>query len=268
MSSIKERNGSRCWFITSPFTHPPHFFTISYNVFVSSLVAPLNIYNIIATTQASPMLPVQLSDLIPNNPFHIGFVTPYIERHLSDQDSAVRTYLICSDPSVPLQDRRWTLVVDSASSALQSQRRRIHCGESIPSICRRFLELGIRFNTVAPSSQNVIPKPVEIASEWALGWKPAKYTPDINDYKRYEDIRDEFLRGPFGRAALLHGGIIWRLAREIVSDDEVLEGPSRDFHLYGGVVMLYGMVNLVDDMLSASALDVISGLYKVDTGNC
>ena len=229
---------------------------------------PLNLYNIIATTQASPMLPVQLSDLMPGNPVHIGSFTRYIERYLSDQDSSVCIYLIYSDPSVSLWDRRWTLAVDSASSALQAHRHCIHFGDGIPKICHRFLELGIHFNTVAPSSQNVIPKPVEIASEWALGWRPAKYTPDVNDYKRYEDVRDEFLRGPFGRAALLHGGIIWRLAREIVSDDEVLEGPSRDFQLYGGVVMSYGMVNLVDDALSGSALDVISGLYKVDTGNC
>ncbi|KAJ7132400.1 hypothetical protein C8R44DRAFT_537595, partial [Mycena epipterygia] len=58
-----------------------------------------------------------------------------------------------------------------------------------------------------------------------LGFRPANYKPDLQDYHTYVSIRRQFLRSPRGRAALLYGGIVGRLARSVVSEDEVFRGP-------------------------------------------
>ena len=46
----------------------------------------------------------------------------------------------------------------------------------------------------------------------SLGWHPADHKPGLMEYIIYEELRDKLLSRPYRRAALLHGGIVWRLA--------------------------------------------------------
>lgn len=71
---------------------------------------------------------------------------------------------------------------------------------------------------LTPDASNSTFMPSTILSSPELGSRPAGYKPDITDYIWYERARDEFLRGPRGRVALMQGGIAWRLARETLED--------------------------------------------------
>jgi hypothetical protein len=94
-----------------------------------------------------------------------------------------------------------------------------------------------------------------------LGWRK----------KEYEERLKAFLHGrPHARAALLKGGLIWRLAKEVLGDsmDEyALAGPSQSVVEFGDSFSVEaGRQELTDDTLSEQELDFICGLYKVYTG--
>lgn len=83
------------------------------------------------------------------------------------------------------------------------------------------------------------------------------------DYLCYERRRISILNKPHCRAALLMGGIIWRLAYDHLSVDSALSGPSNN-------VLVYGQGSRIeeywDDGMTADELDIICGLYICHTG--
>jgi hypothetical protein len=99
--------------------------------------------------------------------------------------------------------------------------------------------------------------------------RKARYKADAYDYREYETQLKIFLQQPRARAALLKGGLIWRLAKEIVDDrldNEALLGPSEDFVL-GGYLQLYANgPQLRDDYLCDTELEFMCGVYPVYTG--
>ncbi len=91
----------------------------------------------------------------------------------------------------------------------------------------------------------------------------------MEDFNAYVHRRDSLLRTPRGRVALLKGGIVWRLAVEVIGVDECLDGPSVET-----LVHRRGLVyptddpsfDLCDDDLSTVELDIICGVYICFTG--
>ena len=84
------------------------------------------------------------------------------------------------------------------------------------------------------------------------------------DYKAYVTRRNELLRSGWGRAALLKGGIVWRIARLVLTEDDLLSGPSgnhtqRDY-------LRVGSVGYVDDELDEHEVDIICGVYRCLSG--
>jgi len=63
----------------------------------------------------------------------------------------------------------------------------------------------------------------------------------------------------------MHGGIVWHLALESVSDNAVLMGLSHDVFSEGSFLSLADGY-LWDDILSEDELEVVCGVYKVYTG--
>lgn len=120
-----------------------------------------------------------------------------------------------------LVNANWKLVVWQAATAL-------HCLREteiiVWDIARRLLRLGIPFNTLLAGFDD-IPNPT-FRPTLGLGWRPQNYDPDLNDFARYEKVRDAFFRQPHARAALLKGGIIWRLAVDSLDVTDALAGPS------------------------------------------
>ena len=91
------------------------------------------------------------------------------------------------------------------------------------------------------------------------------YKPDVFNYTLYEDARDVLLSHPHGRAALMHGGIVWCLAIVSVSDNAVLMGLSQDIFTEGSFLSSADGY-LWDDTLLEDDLEVVCGVYKVYTG--
>lgn len=78
-----------------------------------------------------------------------------------------------------------------------------------------------------------------------------------------------FLRLPHARAALMEGGLVWRLVREIVGnqlDEEALYGPSQCVQQFG--IHFVERRNLWDDHLTETEFDFILGMNKTYTGKC
>ncbi|KAG2121584.1 hypothetical protein BD769DRAFT_1361306 [Suillus cothurnatus] len=77
------------------------------------------------------------------------------------------------------------------------------------------------------------------------------------DYVVYEQHRHEFMNQPRARAALLHGGLVWRLALHSFGFDDlpsVLEGISREAVPYG-LMLLINDQTYFDDELSEEEVD-------------
>jgi len=73
------------------------------------------------------------------------------------------------------------------------------------------------------------------------------------------------LSQPHAPAALLHGSIVWCLARESITNDNVLIGPTEDVFMHGDVLQTENW-NSGIDKLTDQDIDVICGVYKVFTG--
>ncbi|KAF8220650.1 hypothetical protein L208DRAFT_1114604, partial [Tricholoma matsutake] len=120
----------------------------------------------------------------------------------------------------------------------------------------------IPFKTcIAVNYQIALDRPVVLG----LGYCLSGYVPSKRDYETYESIQNRFLSSPPARAAVLKGGIIWRLAKEAILESAVLSRPSTEVYSTGAMFQSNWGIFL-DDGLSDDELDFISGVYKVFTG--
>ena len=95
---------------------------------------------------------------------------------------------------------------------------------------------GIRFHTVYSPAQrdsfSFQPSPFGDC----LGWRSWGFKSTPHDYRQYVAQVYEVLCQPRGRAVILQGGIIWRLALEILGSDaaeQAVSGPSEDIYSFG-----------------------------------
>src|SRR5262249_39959434 len=110
------------------------------------------------------------------------------------------------------EDISWDLVVQDPVTAVQCCRH--EWGPSRSHVAQHLLEMGIAFSTRLrtlrqPRFQHPGPHPYV-----GLGWRSKGYKPDWSDYTGYLAHQAIFLRKPHARAALLKGGILWRLSCE------------------------------------------------------
>ncbi|KAF8166508.1 hypothetical protein BJ912DRAFT_833841, partial [Pholiota molesta] len=115
----------------------------------------------------------------------------------------------------------------------------------------------VPFRTVAAVAAP--PAPLPFLPVRGLGARPEKYSPTAEDYSQYLQRRNDLLRGPKGRAALMRGGIIARIARDVIESNVILDGPSTT----ASAVAVLGRFTLVDDDLTENDMDIISGVYYV-----
>ncbi|KAJ7879882.1 hypothetical protein B0H13DRAFT_2345822 [Mycena leptocephala] len=117
------------------------------------------------------------------------------------------------------------ILVQSATTALEIARQ--GWGPSLRDVVTSLLARGITFLACC-RSPNTSPARTGIRrqSYSGLGYRPPNYKPDMRDYRSYVAVCSRFLLSARGRAALLYGGIIGRLARSEVSSEEVLHGET------------------------------------------
>ncbi|PIL30339.1 hypothetical protein GSI_07524 [Ganoderma sinense ZZ0214-1] len=98
--------------------------------------------------------------------------------------------------------------------------------------------------------------------------RPTNYVFNVADFCAYEEFRDHFLQANprIGRAALLAGGILWRLAIESVERDLVLDGPNTIKTALGITFALRDHADdvFIDDSLTADEIHIIIGTYTRD----
>ncbi|KAF7983368.1 hypothetical protein HWV62_22357 [Athelia sp. TMB] len=157
----------------------------------------------------------------------------------------------------------WRLLVDDPLTALECVRR------STSQLSKQdyvsfFLDTGRPFSTQAfvhPPPPPRLPPAKTRYSQGGLGTRPAQYNATNLDYLAYEAKRDVFLLCDRARAAVMKGGIVWRLTVHSVNPDIVLYGPV---DLGSGVYSrndgeIYGSW---DDELTEDELDLVVGVYK------
>ncbi|KAE9408261.1 hypothetical protein BT96DRAFT_808460 [Gymnopus androsaceus JB14] len=102
-----------------------------------------------------------------------------------------------------------------------------------------------------------------------LGYRPKGYQATLIDYQSYRATLEDFLHLPRGRAAMRKGGIVGRLAKDFLTSEDVSSCPSDNVlqsgHWQKSDADPY--LGYWDDELSVEELDMICGVYRVDTGN-
>ncbi len=163
----------------------------------------------------------------------------------------------------------WTLAL--SGPALVSLLRRSHILDTHSAV-RELVLCGVAFNTVSPHHQTQ-----RVANECLtddmLDCRQDGYPAGLQDYGAYMTHVVDILQRPHARAGLMKGGIIWRLMVEAVGQeddmrerflDRVHAGPSANARLE--TTLDDGSARYIDDDLSETELDVISGTYLVFTG--
>ena len=172
------------------------------------------------------------------------------------------------DSGDPGHDIPCLVAVSSAAVILEVIRRRL--GKNISDVVRLFVKQGIQFRTLISENPLTFSRPFSKHRFVPLGYRGSNnFT--LDDFHAYENRRNNFLRSPRGRAALMAGGIIARLAREVADVQDVLDGPSptaneggdRSFRLWEeGYPCPFW-----DDQLNQEEIDLICGTYEIPTGN-
>lgn len=233
-----------------------------------SLKDPLCVFFAFLVDAKAPRdMPVEILDLVQQNGgavMHAGNIRVCYRRF---HDTA---FYFMEPRNYDARYDSWQLVLKSAASALECLRR--GWGPHCVDIAKELLDRGIPFHTYnngpPPSSQLSRPT-ISVDQYRGLGYRPYGYVPTAIDYLSYERRRDSFLLGARGRAALMVGGIVSRLAKEALGYDDVLLGPS-DKVFDGGGYLWDGISQqaLWDDELTAEEMDLICGVYDVATGEC
>ncbi|TFK19201.1 hypothetical protein FA15DRAFT_601973, partial [Coprinopsis marcescibilis] len=94
--------------------------------------------------------------------------------------------------------------------------------------------------------------------------KPQNHIFTVDDYRQYAHTRDLMLGNPRMRAALLRGGIVWRLAYNAMSISDALDGPTGvpDLIIQDPKTKEYYR----DDQLTTLEEDIIVGAYVCYSG--
>lgn len=177
-----------------------------------------------------------------------------------------KEYLLSNAPRYGVH---WFLCLTTATDVFHANRLNPF---TTYDVARSLLERGVPFRTLLSLESGIQPV-------FNLGPPNPQYTRTIpirlsgyvfgpRDYAAYLSQRSAILSQPHARAALLKGGIVWRLAKDVLSYDAVLQGPSSSATIFreGYSVRFINSPELVDDDISEVELDLICGLYTCYTG--
>jgi hypothetical protein len=164
----------------------------------------------------------------------------------------------------------WTLGVGSAAAALYICRYILTnpVAHTTVTVAHRLLKKGIRFRTLILLPANDDVEPLSAKTK-PLFYRKLEYRYTPEDFEGSMLTCKGLLKSPHGRAALLRGGIVGRIAREFLSIDAALDGPSVEVTKHRAGFMspshmrrhYYG-----DDDLSDQEIDIICGTYVLWTG--
>jgi len=223
--------------------------------FASPLAQPaLEFLNLFKESESAPVM----SDLSQRNP-------------MSLEKSPMLRFLIRPVKGLYMFDfgdratRPWMLAVEKAAVAMYIVR--MDPAWTDYEIARSLVHRGIAFYTMR-ALPCIHSTPIPHTEPTTI--RPPGYQFTVDDYRAYSRRREALLLGtPRGRAALLKGGIIWRLAVETLNLEKSLDGPSTEVvvHRRGKIYPTNNpTLDFCDDDLSTDELDDICGINYVLTG--
>jgi hypothetical protein len=134
------------------------------------------------------------------------------------------------------------------------------------SLCEFLLENGIAFRTLQYLPHIASSRTLN-NDETLLPMRLSDYQFESDDYEAYIRHRAQFLTSPRGRAALLRGGIVARIAREHIAIDSALLGPSSAVMVHRlGMHVTNGGLEFWDDDLTENEIGIICGVHRCFTG--
>ncbi|KAI0771725.1 hypothetical protein BC629DRAFT_1595493 [Irpex lacteus] len=189
---------------------------------------------------------------------------------LGDKEATSVWYMLMTIGSEPIiTTNGCRILTDMATNVLHLQRADF--GSTADSILRSFLRRGIRVRLLRRVNPDLrLQKPREWTSTLrdkplGIGIQPNDVELTSQDYKAYMRARDKLLHGPAGRAALLQGGIVWRLARHACTLEETAKGADVEneaahAHMY---LQRLGGETYGEAVLSTQDMYIIVGVYRV-----
>lgn len=168
----------------------------------------------------------------------------------------------CDEPHCP-----WTLALTTAADALFVYRLLIEKDFSAISLSYILIDEGIRFFTLQPLLPLFIPSSIK-TSRTIIPIHVKDYDFNVSDYHSYVQERARLLSSPRGRAALLEGGIIGRIAKEHLGRDCAALGPSSAVTVHRQGLSFTDLAGTTywDDKLTDDEIHNICGLYRRYTG--
>ncbi len=160
----------------------------------------------------------------------------------------------------------WLIALTSAADAARTFRLLMDENHSTISLSMQLVAVGITFHTLRHLS--ILPTVILSSPSTLIPIRVRDHVFTIDDHSAYVERRARILKSPRGRAALLRGGLIWRLALEHLGMESVSFGPSSVAVQYGlGYVFKAPDGHLyIDDDLTQDELEVICGSYRCYTG--
>jgi hypothetical protein len=209
-------------------------------------------------------------DLHNRNPLALVSVAKdsFFEVGLVSAERPCRIFVL-SSPTSPAS--AWVLGLYRAADLLYAFRLLDRGAGNIYGVARLLIQRGVPFRTL----QHLRPIAPSFSMSSIVRFIPIRlsdYTFTPHDYATYLHDRLAILSGPRGRSALLRGGIVWRLAKDYLSHDATLEGPSHAVRAYRvGQSFRDSRSDCEnweywDDDLTKDEWDSLCGLYRCYTG--
>ena len=161
----------------------------------------------------------------------------------------------------------WTIALTTAADALFVYRLLIEKDFSAMSLAYVLVDEGIRFLTLQPLLPLSVPSSIGTVRT-VIPIRVKDYGFNESDYHSYVQERARLLSSPRGRAALLAGGIIGRIAKEHLGHDCAAFGPSSavTVHRQGFSFADSAGTTYWDDKLTDDEIRNICGSYRCYTG--
>ncbi|KAH9481660.1 hypothetical protein JR316_0006187 [Psilocybe cubensis] len=207
-------------------------------------------------------MPASLSDL---NSYSVTALSHILD--LSQIHRPHPNFYVFEEPRAENVD--WKLAVETAEIALCVCRLKLeHSWARIDTLAKMLLERGVPCRTV--TGLHMSGRSTTVQQQYTpRSVRPTGYTFGLDDFETYRFQCENIIKHqPHGRAALLMGGLIGRIASEYLSVDRALNGPSREIlENRQGFVLSAGNTNwfYCDDQLTENELAIICGTYTLYT---
>lgn len=223
--------------------------------------------------ESSTVIHRELCDLHPGHDSYLLGLLPSSHAKVDTKHVEGQVYYLVEPNNPSAHQVQWRVVTQDPCTAVQCLRE--DWASSRVNLAKALLRRGIPFSTRAPLPMLIPKKPPYLVEN--LGIRHEDYSPGKFDYCQYERKLKELVKEPrVARAALLMGGMVWRLVMEVLGSSSaealVIGGPSDSAYYFGNGLKLEpsGATpwddRLWDDALTNEELNLICGLYHIYTG--